>query len=499
MKRPLFWVTLLAAALSIGLAACSGDSDSTEGSSDEDSHGVFPTGSPAAEPESTLAPEVTPTAALLAHIIFINGQVIMMDTGQPIAQALAVLGEEILLVATEQAVLALAGPDTQMIDLAGRALLPGFVDPHNHIYNQISRGLRQETIGATYGEAQQRLLAAGTTTVANGGVSPDRLDDFLPIVNSGELRVRTSVYLVFNNACGELLPEGLYLEHAPISDPAAMFRIPGIKFFTDGGSCGALALSVPASNPFGDLWISAEELAAAVIEVQSAGYQVAIHALGDRGLDTALDAIAIARAAGSSGPPPRIEHNRVIRTDQLPRYAELGVVPVVFGESAACDMLDGGPWAGLFVDGSPSVGLRPWFDPWRALLDATAGLPVAWHSDFPFFSLEPLTHIWSLVTRQEFSDDGSLCAAPAWLAVGGVTVEEALRMMTLDAAFALLMDEKIGSLEAGKFADLVVLSQNPLTIDPDALIETEVLMTMVGGRVEYCAAGSEELCPSGGP
>ncbi len=184
MKRPLFWVTLLAAALSIGLAACSGDSDSTEGSSDEDSHGVFPTGSPAAEPESTLAPEVTPTAALLAHIIFINGQVIMMDTGQPIAQALAVLGEEILLVATEQAVLALAGPDTQMIDLAGRALLPGFVDPHNHIYNQISRGLRQETIGATYGEAQQRLLAAGTTTVANGGVSPDRLDDFLPIVNS---------------------------------------------------------------------------------------------------------------------------------------------------------------------------------------------------------------------------------------------------------------------------------------------------------------------------
>ena len=72
-------------------------------------------------------------------------------------------------------------------------------------------------------------------------------------------------------------------------------------------------------------------------------------------------------------------------------------------------------------------------------------------------------------------------------------------MMTIDAAFALLMDEKIGSLEAGKFADLIVLSRNPLTIDPDTILDIEVLMTMVGGRVEYCLAGSEALCPSQGP
>ncbi len=95
--------------------------------------------------------------------------------------------------------------------------------------------------------------------------------------------------------------------------------------------------------------------------------------------------------------------------------------------------------------------------------------------------------------------DGSLCAAPGWLAAGGVSAEEARRMMTIDAAFVLLMDEKIGSLEAGKFADLIVLSRNPLTIDPDTILDIEVLMTMVGGRVEYCLAGSEALCPSQGP
>ena len=486
------------------LAACSGDSDSDDpvdsgGSGAPLGELATSTAAPASSPESATSPAATAAQGPLADVIFFNGQVVTIDTGQPTAQALAVLGEEILLVGTDQEIMALAGPETQMIDLDGRALLPGFVDPHNHIYNQISSGQSQEIIGATYAEAQQHLLAAGTTTVANGGVSPDRLEDFLPFTTSGELRVRTSVYLVFNSACGDLLPEGWYLEHSPTTDPAAMFRIPGIKFFTDGGSCGSAAFSFPADNPSGDLWISAEELAAAVIELQAAGYQVAIHALGDRGLDTALNAIEQVRTAGSRGPPARIEHNRLIRPDQLSRYSDLGVTPVVFGQPWTCSMLDGGGWSGLLIDDSPAAELRPWFDPWRALLDANPGLPVAWHSDFPFFPLEPISHLWSLVTHQELRDDGSLCAAPDWLAAGGVTVEEALRMMTINAAFALLMDEKIDSLEAGKFADLIVLSHNPLTIDPDAIIDIEVLMTMVGGQVEHCLAGSEAFCPNGGP
>ena len=71
-------------------------------------------------------------------------------------------------------------------------------------------------------------------------------------------------------------------------------------------------------------------------------------------------------------------------------------------------------------------------------------------------------------------------------------MEEALQWMTINGAYALLMDDEIASLKAGKFADLVVLSDNPLTIDPGRIIELEVLMTMVGGRVEYC--GQEDLC-----
>ena len=68
-------------------------------------------------------------------------------------------------------------------------------------------------------------------------------------------------------------------------------------------------------------------------------------------------------------------------------------------------------------------------------------------------------------------------------------------MMTIDAAYALFMEEKIGSLKPGKFADPVILSDNPLIVDPNSLIDLEVLMTMVAGRVEHCVPGHEALCP----
>ena len=68
--------------------------------------------------------------------------------------------------------------------------------------------------------------------------------------------------------------------------------------------------------------------------------------------------------------------------------------------------------------------------------------------------------------------------------------------MTINAAYALFMEDAVGSLKPGKFADLIVLSDNPLTVEPDALIDLEVLVTMVGGRSEYCTSSSEALCPS---
>ena len=100
--------------------------------------------------------------------------------------------------------------------------------------------------------------------------------------------------------------------------------------------------------------------------------------------------------------------------------------------------------------------MRSWFTPWRSLLDANPGLHVAWQSDVPWWGLGPIPGLYSLVTRNQIGLDGvTFCGAPDWMLSEAITVEEALRMMTIDAAYALFMEEKIGSLKPGKFADLV--------------------------------------------
>lgn len=430
-------------------------------------------------------------------VIFFNGQIVTVEPDVPEAQALALRGEVIVGVGSDEQVLPLQSPGTRLIDLGGRALLPGFVDAHNHVFHSVFFGTDAEVVGTTYDEAQQAMLAVGMTTHANPGGSPDFTPHFMEFAGGGGLRVRASLYLLHNDNCSQLQSEEWYFNHPPVLEPTAMFRIPGIKIFADGGTCGKrVALTIPEDDPYGDLFVTREELAATATAAQVAGYQVATHAIGDRALDTALNALAMALGGGPNTYRHRIEHNRIIGPDQLPRYGELGVVPVVFGQPATCSILDGEGWSSLLSDNSVRAPTwRPRFDPWRSLLDANPGLRVAWHSDFPYFALEPLTHLWSLVTRKELRADGSICEPPEWLRAGAVTVEEAIRMMTIDAAYALFMDDHVGSLRPGKFADLIILSANPLAVDPDALVSIEVLMTMVGGRVEHCAPGHASLCP----
>ncbi len=425
-------------------------------------------------------------------ILFVHGRVLTMDPVTRVEEAAVVLGDRVLATGSSRAMSELAGPTAVEVDLDGATLMPGFVDPHNHIYNAVFRGVDQDVVGTSYAEAQERLIRAGTTTMANGNIWPDALADFLTFVQSGGLRVRTSVYLGYNEVCGSRWPAGWYLSHPPITAPDAMFRIPGIKFFGDGGACNRGAFTFFADG--GDLYIGLDELSAAVMDVQQRGYQAAIHALGDIAIDTVLAALETALAGGPNVHRHRMEHNRYVRDPQLSRYGEVGAIPVVFGSPFTCQILDGLDWS--FLANDQYAALRPRLDPWRALIDANPGLRIAWKSDAPtHWPLEPISHLWSLVTRDEVRSDGSLCEAPDWLAAGAVSVDEALEMMTINAAFALGMDGVVGSLAAGRFADLIVLSHDPRSVAPAAIREIEVRMTMVGGKVEFCMEGHESLCP----
>ena len=132
------------------------------------------------------------------------------------------------------------------------------------------------------------------------------------------------------------------------------------------------------------------------------------------------------------------------------------------------------------------------------MIEANPGLHIAWHGDDPYVPpLSPILDLYGFVTRKQVTEDRSkVCDPPDWIKDDTLTVDQALPMMTRESAYALFRDEEVGSLETGKYADLIILSENPTSENPDTLLNTYVLMTMVGGRVEFCAAGNESLCPT---
>jgi len=211
------------------------------------------------------------------------------------------------------------------------------------------------------------------------------------------------------------------------------------------------------------------------------------HALGDRAVEEAQNAIAAALGGSPNTYRHRIEHHAVLRDELLPSYNGIGIVPVLFGSYAICLRIHP---TQQFKYAVP-VELRTWEWPWRKLLDANPGIKAAWHSDFPVFpEISPMAHLYGFVTRNQVDTDGSLCEAPDWLKAGAITVQEVLPIMTINAAYAIFRDDEVGSLEPGKLADLIILSENPLQVESEALKDIQVLMTMIGGEVEYCAVGA---------
>jgi predicted amidohydrolase YtcJ len=422
-------------------------------------------------------------------IVCVNGVVLTMEEGLPQAEAIAVTGDRIVAVGSDAEILALQGPQTLVVDLGGRTLMPGFVDAHTHVFND-----------ASYWEldlagAQQLALENGITTLADMYVPPDFLEEMQNFAAGGNLIIRTSLYLIYNTPCGDVLGPW-YLDHPATHGFGERLRIGGVKVFSDGGVCGMPAISFDYPEEYGggqgDLWLSQLELTAVIAQAHAAGRQVVIHASGDRANETVQNAYESVLGAQPNTLRHRIEHNTLVRPDLLPRYSDTGVVAAFFGYTPTCVYLTGEGWPEILGPGRLS-----WLRPYRAILDANPGLHVTWHGDDPWVGpVSPILELYGLVTRKEVDADGTtICEPPEWLAATALTVEEALPMMTIEAAYAIFREQEVGSLKPGKFADVIILSANPLTVDPDAIKDIELWMTMVGGHVEYCAPGQEALCP----
>ena len=210
-----------------------------------------------------------------------------------------------------------------------------------------------------------------------------------------------------------------------------------------------------------------------VLGADKAGLGVAIHAIGDRGNAELLDIFAeVIRKNGPRDRRFRVEHAQHLRPVDYKRFAELGVI----ASMQPYHIIDDGRWA------EGRIGAKRCASSYacRSLLDA--GAKVAFGSDWSVAPVSPLLGIDAAVNRRTL--DGK--HPNGWFPEQKITVPEAIEGYTLTAAYAAFQEKERGSLAVGKLADLVVLSRDILAAaERDHLAETEVLMTMVGGKVVY--------------
>ncbi len=324
--------------------------------------------------------------------------------------------------------------------------------------------------GELWMHAQTQCLREGLTGVHDAGVSHTDLEDLRKRYARGELKVRA--YVMLSSGPGI---EKYLATHEPVIDKWLTVR--AVKAYMDGamGSRGAWMLE-PYSDRPGHTGLPVTQPArirALAKACAAKGYQLCTHAIGDRGNREVLDAYeaALSKLPGDIDLRFRIEHAQCISLDDIPRFSKLGVIASMQPTHATSDMR----WALERVGQERLKGCYAW----RRLLDS--GARLAFGSDFPVESEKPLWGFYAAVTRQ----DRKGLPAGGWLPDQKLTREEALRLFTLDAAYAAFQENDLGSLEVGKLADFVVLTHDIMKTPANELYQVRVERTFVGGERVY--------------
>ena len=530
-----------------------------------------------------------------ADLVVTNAQIYTSDVNRPVAEALAVRAGRIAFVGSNRGALALAGPRTERLDLAGKTVIAGMVDAHAHLLG-LGQALRTVDLVGTrsYDEVIARVVerakaarpgewirgrgwdqndwadtrfpthAALSRAVPNNPVYVTRVDGHAALVNAkalelaqvtaatpdpsggrfirdsannptgvlvdnaqgivgrvipapsrAELREQTLAAIAESNRWGltgihdagvapegiavyeELAKEGRYnlrnyvmvrsgdsvldafMQRGPqkaLYDGRLWIR--AIKLVADGalGSRGAALLEPYSDDPgnTGLITTPPERIKSVAVRALKAGFQVNVHAIGDRANRIVLDQFEAAlREVPTADHRFRIEHAQILRYQDIPRFAELDVIPSMQGSHQTSDMY----WAPNRLGPARLGGAYAW----RSLLNTGVIIPNG--SDFPVEAVNPLISFHSFFTRQ----DADNFPPGGWMPEQRTTRQEALLSITLWPAYAAFMENESGSLTAGKYADFVVLDRDIMAVAPEAVLGTHVLLTVLGGKAVYRA------------
>jgi predicted amidohydrolase YtcJ len=537
---------------------------------------------------------------MFADLVLLNGKIVTMDPEENILQAAAVKFGRFLNVGTNEDIQQSIGEETEVIDLEGRTVLPGFIDSHGHLFSsgiglsyidcsaeggvssiadikeKISNRVRStekgrwiigikvdesvlaekrlpnrqdldevapdhpvflvyvgahvymanskafevrgitrntpdpvprgrfdrdpdtgELTGIIYEGAAdsirpeptvedtvrgiericEKYVSAGITCFYDSFVTGKEIKAFQKTLTRGRLpmRVRWDMHL-------DTLPQ---LEEMGFQIPPGFgdewLKIVGVKVTTDGAISGrTAALRSPYLHKpdyYGELMMPREEIIEVMDKIHSKGLRASVHANGDQAIVNFLDAVQIALEKH-----PRKDHRHrdihcsVVDAEIIERIKKLGILPTIFG-------------AYPYYHGDkilPAFGEEraEWMFPARSMLDA--GIKVAAHSDHSASPYPPLMGIHSLVNRK--TKKGRLYGTTQ-----RISIIEALKLYTINAAYQMFDEEILGSIEPGKFADMVVLGRDILTIPSEDIIDVPIDMTIVGGKIVYDSSDTNKV------
>ncbi len=336
----------------------------------------------------------------------------------------------------------------------------------------VARAIPADTLDVTMGKARAALKHAaslGVTSIQDMTASATELRAYHALRASGELTAR--ICSIQNHGIGGLCEAGVTTGFGD-----DWLRIGGLKLFADGsmGSGTAAFFEPYADDPStsGLLIHSPEALERAMFDADAAGFQLVVHAIGDRANAMVLDAVEkLVRARGPRDRRPRIEHAQVVRAGDRPRFAALGVIASIQPSHAIDDMR----WAAARI-GDDRVR-----DAYNVRSFADAGARLAFGTDWYVEPLNPMLGLYAAVARQ--APDGT--PAGGWNPDERITMAKAVEYYTLGSAYAEFAEVRKGSITPGKLADLVVLTRDIFTIPPREILDTTPWLTITGGRVVF--------------